>query len=83
MKNNQPMTRPDSSVDTKVVYQRDKLRQRSPSIFWAWVILILAVLYLISPIDIIPDVIPILGWIDDVVVTLSAIIIALPKIINR
>lgn len=36
------------------------------------VILILALLYIISPIDLIPDVIPVVGWIDDVVVGLGA-----------
>jgi uncharacterized membrane protein YkvA (DUF1232 family) len=31
---------------------------------------LLAVVYIISPVDLIPDVIPILGWIDDGVITL-------------
>lgn len=31
-------------------------------------IVILVFLYLVSPIDLIPDIIPILGWIDDLVV---------------
>ena len=33
------------------------------------IIAILAVVYGISPIDIIPDVIPVAGWIDDIVIT--------------
>jgi uncharacterized membrane protein YkvA (DUF1232 family) len=32
------------------------------------VILILALLYILSPIDLIPDVIPLVGWADDLVV---------------
>lgn len=32
----------------------------------------LAILYRISPVDVIPDFIPILGWVDDVVVALMA-----------
>ena len=31
-------------------------------------IIIVAVLYVIWPIDLIPDIIPIIGWIDDIVV---------------
>ena len=30
------------------------------------VLLVLAVLYVISPIDAIPDVIPVIGWLDDI-----------------
>lgn len=32
---------------------------------WRWAIILGSALYLISPIDISPDVIPIIGWIDD------------------
>jgi hypothetical protein len=35
-------------------------------------ILILALLYIISPIDLVPDVIPIAGWADDVAVGIGA-----------
>lgn len=35
---------------------------------WGMIIALLAVLYIISPIDFIPDFIPFLGWIDDLVV---------------
>jgi uncharacterized membrane protein YkvA (DUF1232 family) len=35
-------------------------------------ILILALLYIISPIDLVPDVIPILGWSDDLLVGVGA-----------
>ena len=31
-------------------------------------ILVVALVYIISPVDFIPDVIPIVGWIDDVLV---------------
>ena len=33
---------------------------------WAWFWMIIAVLYSISPVDIIPDVIPVAGWVDDI-----------------
>jgi uncharacterized membrane protein YkvA (DUF1232 family) len=35
-------------------------------------ILILALLYIISPIDLVPDVIPIAGWVDDAAVGIGA-----------
>ena len=35
-------------------------------------VLVLALLYIISPIDIIPDPIPVVGWVDDVAVGLGA-----------
>ena len=36
------------------------------------VILVLALLYIISPIDVIPDPIPVVGWVDDVAVGVGA-----------
>lgn len=33
---------------------------------WAWVLVVLAVIYGISPVDILPDV-PGVGWVDDIV----------------
>jgi uncharacterized membrane protein YkvA (DUF1232 family) len=35
---------------------------------WLKGLMLLVPLYLISPIDVIPDVIPILGWVDDLVI---------------
>lgn len=38
---------------------------QSPSTTGAWVWAVICALYAISPIDIIPDVIPVVGWADD------------------
>jgi len=35
-------------------------------------VLVLALLYIISPIDFIPDPIPVVGWVDDVAVSIGA-----------
>jgi len=40
--------------------------------FVKWGLILLFVLYVISPIDLIPDIIPIVGWIDDAVAILLA-----------
>jgi uncharacterized membrane protein YkvA (DUF1232 family) len=41
------------------------------------IILILALLYILSPIDLIPDVIPVVGWVDDAAVAVGSGAIAL------
>jgi len=41
-----------------------------PSIIW--LILILALIYILSPVDVIPDVIPVVGYVDDAVVAVGA-----------
>ena len=35
-------------------------------------VLVLALLYIISPVDLVPDVIPVVGWADDVAVGIGA-----------
>ena len=37
------------------------------------VYLIIAVIYFLSPIDFVPDFIPLVGWLDDIVVFLKAL----------
>ena len=50
-----------------------KIVNRSTSIIKAWIMLILAVIYVASPIDLIPDFIPVAGWADDVTLLVTAI----------
>ena len=38
-----------------------------------FILVIIAVLYCVSPIDILPDAVPIVGFLDDVIVVLTAI----------
>lgn len=37
----------------------------------AWIGAILAELYMVSPVDILPDVIPVAGWVDDLLITVT------------
>lgn len=41
------------------------------------VVLILALLYIVSPVDLIPDFIPVVGWADDLAVAVAAGVAAL------
>lgn len=38
-----------------------------------WITTILGTLYVISPVDLIPDAIPVVGWIDDILIAVSSI----------
>ncbi len=78
-----PTNRPDMSLDPNIIPGRVKAGRRSTSSVWIWIIiLIVAFLYAISPIDFIPDFLPVLGWIDDAAVLLTAILIAVPKLVK-
>ncbi|MDR1695762.1 MAG: DUF1232 domain-containing protein [Endomicrobium sp.] len=41
---------------------------------FAWIILLVAVIYTISPADAIPDVVPVGGWLDDIIINAAAIL---------
>jgi uncharacterized membrane protein YkvA (DUF1232 family) len=40
------------------------------------ILIVLAILYILSPIDLVPDVIPVVGWADDLVVGAGALALA-------
>jgi uncharacterized membrane protein YkvA (DUF1232 family) len=40
---------------------------------WVKVVAVLGVVYVLSPVDIVPDLLPVLGWIDDLGVALLVI----------
>ena len=37
----------------------------------AWIWVVLGIIYAISPIDLLPDAIPIAGWVDDILITVT------------
>lgn len=49
----------------------EDLEKREVSHVCAWIWGVIAVLYAISPIDILPDVIPVAGWVDDILITVT------------
>jgi len=53
--------------------QLPQLAQEVRSQFWDWAAPILGIIYLISPLDVIPDFLPLIGWLDDMIV-LGAVI---------
>lgn len=55
----------------------------TPAKWPAAVPLVMGLLYGVSPIDIIPDLIPLLGWSDDVAVILTAGVIAFKMLQRR
>lgn len=58
-------------------------RQPRPSRFGGFLPLLMGLLYGISPIDLIPDLIPLLGWSDDLVAMLIAVTVAIRYWRNR
>lgn len=44
----------------------NSLQQSSSGNGWAWFWMVVSVLYTVSPIDIVPDFIPVAGWADDI-----------------
>jgi len=53
--------------------QEELVKQKSTHT-GAWLWIVMAVFYTISPLDIVPDVIPIYGWIDDGLILLMSIL---------
>ena len=41
---------------------------------FATIIILIALIYDISPVDFVPDIAPFIGWIDDIVITLISVI---------
>ena len=59
--------------------QEGKEKPKSKKIIQIIAILIIAFIYDLSPIDMIPDFIPFLGWGDDVMVTVLSLFLAYKK----
>ena len=41
---------------------------------WSALIVIIAIIYDICPVDMLPDITPIIGWLDDIAITVGALL---------
>ena len=78
---NQPTTAGQVRQLTTIMGQLTQLKNQVRSMGWRdWFTLTLAMLYIVSPLDLIPDPIPFLGLLDDLAVISSIVI---PLLVNR
>ena len=59
-------------VDEIKVQNNQNVKESASKKFWAWILFILAVIYGVSPVDLIPD-IPVAGWLDDFTIGSAAL----------
>ncbi|MCR4663652.1 MAG: DUF1232 domain-containing protein [Endomicrobiaceae bacterium] len=72
MKKEQEPIEPEIVDETVEEINEEKNIEESQSKkVWSWILLIAAVIYGISPIDLIPDM-PVVGWIDDIAIGAAA-----------
>ncbi|HOI76876.1 MAG TPA: DUF1232 domain-containing protein [Methanofastidiosum sp.] len=62
---------------------QDRSLLKDPKSIAAIVFIILNLIYIISPIDFIPDFIPVIGWIDDIIALLIAISIGVKYFVKK
>ena len=49
----------------------EDLEEKKESHVGAWIWAVIGIIYAISPVDILPDVIPVAGWVDDILITVT------------
>ena len=47
------------------------LEEKKESHVGAWIWAVIGIIYALSPVDILPDVIPVAGWVDDILITVK------------
>lgn len=57
--------------------------ERTPAKWPAAIPIVLSLLYGVMPLDLIPDLIPLLGWSDDVAVMMTGVAIAVKMLLRR
>jgi uncharacterized membrane protein YkvA (DUF1232 family) len=62
---------------------QDRSLLKDPKSIAAIVFIALNLIYIISPIDFIPDFIPVIGWVDDIIALLIAISIGMKYFVKK
>ncbi|MEN6379540.1 MAG: DUF1232 domain-containing protein [Methanofastidiosum sp.] len=62
---------------------QDKPLVGKPQVIAALIFIILDIIYILNPIDFIPDFIPVIGWIDDIIALLIAISIGVKYFVKK
>ncbi len=62
---------------------QDRSLLKDPKSIAAIVFIILNLIYIISPIDFIPDFIPVIGWVDDIIALLIAISVGVKYFVKK
>lgn len=62
---------------------QDKPLLKRPKEIATLIFLILDLLYILSPIDFIPDFIPVIGWIDDIIALLIGVSLGIKYLIKK
>jgi len=73
-----PATRTQHMVAAMPAHLQGQVQQTRTS-FWTYVTVILGFVYMLSPIDVLPDVIPLLGWLDDLLVLMYMVYMMMPR----
>jgi len=76
------MNRKDDFVEAEVTDSEAERKAKSKRI-WSWILLAVAVIYTISPVDLVPDVVPVVGWIDDALMDILAVVNLIRQIRGR
>ena len=59
-------------VSDKIEQENKNIEENHSKKVWAWILFVLAVIYGISPVDLVPDM-PVIGWIDDFTIGAAAL----------
>ena len=72
-----------NEIETTTTKTKKETPEKKKLKLFDWILLVLAIVYTVIPVDLIPDILPILGWSDDAIALLVAVLNIIRKIIHR